>query len=179
MACKEQEKILAFDTIFSNNHIQMLKIMLPFMDRQMQKFMAVYIKFLELRYTIDFCKRTAFSLQEGIKQEGPFSPLLIFDELLPLCNMQEKKQLEQMRSVFQNMEMYQEMSKTMEMMKDFMPDMGDFFRTMQNTGDSSANTPNSGFSMSDMLMNMMTPEQKEMYELFKGDDTHAKRMDEG
>lgn len=179
MACKEQEKVLAFDAIFSNNHIQMLKIMLPFMDRQLQKFMAVYIKFLELQYTIDFCKKTAFSLQDGLGQEGPFNPRLLFDELLPLCNTQEKKQLEQMRSLFQNMEMYQEISKTMEMMKDFMPEMGDFFRTMQNSGDSFVNTKDSGFSMTDMLMNMLTPEQKEMYELFKGDDTHAKRMDEG
>lgn len=57
MGSDEHNRVIAFDTLFSTNHIQMLKVMLPYLDNQMQKFMAIYIKFLELNYTIDFYKR--------------------------------------------------------------------------------------------------------------------------
>ena len=56
MDSNEQNKVIAFDTLFSTNHISMLKVMLPYMENQTQKSMAVYIKFLELNYTIDFYK---------------------------------------------------------------------------------------------------------------------------
>ena len=50
-------KVIAFDTLFCTNHIQMLKVMLPYMDNQTQKSMAVYIKFLELNYTMEYFRR--------------------------------------------------------------------------------------------------------------------------
>lgn len=184
MACREHEKIIAFDTLFSTNHIQMLKVILPFMDNQMQKFMAIYIKFLELQYTIDFCKKHPFSLCGCVKQESPPDISGLCSELLPFCNDREKRQFEQMRNIFQSMEMYKEMSKTMETMKDFMPDMSEMFQNMQaasadvpikeDAGSSPVSgTPFPAFNMTDMLMNMMTPEQKEMYEMFKGDNNNA------
>ena len=203
MSCKEHEKIIAFDTLFSTNHSQMLKLILPFMDNQVQKHLAIYIKFLELNYTINFLKRHPFQLCGCTKQESFPEFTKLCGELFPFCNEKEKKQIEQMRTIFQNMEMYMEMSKTMEVMKDFMPDMGDLFQNMQtasfpgfdvfrgtssdspssdtapapehNTSDSSSaiGTTPSGFDITSMLMNMMTPEQKEMYEIFKGDNKDA------
>ena len=56
----------------------------------------------------------------------------------------------QMLKVLQSMSQYQEMMHTMELMKDFMPE-----------GDSSSPS-----SMTDMLMGMLTPEQKQMFDLF-------------
>ena len=64
------------------------------------------------------------------------------------------------------MEMYKEMSKTMEMMKDFMPDMGNF-SDLFSGGDSSCQG-SGGPDIMNILMNMMTPEQKEMFNLFGG-----------
>jgi hypothetical protein len=58
--------------------------------------------------------------------------------------------------MLQGMETYREMSKTMEMMKDFMPDM-----SVMGQGEAKPD-------MMDMLMNLMTPEQKEMFQLFGG-----------
>ena len=52
MDSNEHSKVIAFDTLFCTNHIQMLKVILPYMDNQTQKSMAIYIKFLELNYTI-------------------------------------------------------------------------------------------------------------------------------
>ena len=41
MEMKEHNKIAAFDTLFSTNHTQMLKIILPHLDYRMQKSMAI------------------------------------------------------------------------------------------------------------------------------------------
>lgn len=171
MACNEHEKIIAFDTLFSTNQTQMLKIILPFMDNQMQKHLAIYIKLLELRYTIDFLKKHPFQLCGCTKQESFSEFPKLCDELLPFCGDKEKKQLEQMRGIIHSMEMYREMSKTMEAMKDFMPDMG-IFSSLYDSSPSSA-SPTAGLDLTNMLMNMMTPEQKEMYEMFKGDYSDA------
>lgn len=174
MSCKEHEKIIAFDTLFSTNHTQMLKIILPFMDNQMQKHLAIYIKFLELSYTIEFLKKHPFQLCGCTKQESFSDFPRLCGELLPFCSDKEKKQIEQMRGVFQSMEMYREMSKTMEAMKDFMPDMSDLFQNMQAAGSPQPSVaPAPGFDIQSMLMNMMTPEQKEMYEMFKGENNNA------
>lgn len=56
MDSNEHSKVIAFDTLFCTNHIQMLKVILPYMDNQTQKSMAIYIKFLELNYTISYFK---------------------------------------------------------------------------------------------------------------------------
>ncbi len=164
MDSNEQNKVIAFDTLFSTNHIAMLKIMLPYMDNQVQKSLAVYIKFLELNYTVDFYRKHPYPLCGCTEKETSFDLPKLCGELLPYCTEEEKKQLEQIRSIFQSMEMYKEMSKTMEMMKEFMPDMGSFSDMFTASSDSQAGSPD----IMSMLMNMMTPEQKEMFNLFGG-----------
>ena len=62
MDSNEHNKVIAFDTLFCTNHIQMLKVLLPYMNHQMQKSMAVYIKFLELNYTIDYFRKHPYPL---------------------------------------------------------------------------------------------------------------------
>lgn len=191
MDSNEQNKVIAFDTLFSTNHISMLKVMLPYMDNQMQKSMAVYIKFLELNYTIDFYKQHPFPLCGCMEKENAPDLLKLCTELLPYCTETEKKQLEQIRGIFQSMEMYKEMSKTMDLMKDFMPDMNSFFQSAENgkaadnnfddssssdnnaSGNDASPASSGGFNSPDMmsmLMNMLTPEQKEMFNLFGGNN---------
>lgn len=182
MDSNEHNKVMAFDTLFSTNHIQMLKVMLPYMDNQMQKTMAVYIKFLELNYTIDFYKKHPYPVCGCMDKDSSHDLFKMCTELLPYCTEEERKQIEQIRNIFQSMEMYKEMSKTMDLMKDFMPDMGNLFQagtdgqTEENSsseGSPQSSDSGSGFDMMNMLMNMLTPEQKEMFNLFGGNN-HAK-----
>lgn len=199
MDSNERSKVIAFDTLFCTNHIQMLKVILPYMDNQAQKSMAIYIKFLELNYTIDFFKKHPYSLCSCVERETSPDIFKMCTELLPYCTEPEKKQIEQIRNVFQSMEMYREMSKTMDMMKDFMPDMTDFMKSVPDISAFAASAPEhpscesassdndiskenggspaeaddsqssaGGFDMMNMLMNMLTPEQKQMYEMFGG-----------
>lgn len=183
-----QNKVIAFDTLFSTNHIQMLKVILPYMDNQTQKSMAVYIKFLELSYTIEFYKKHPYPVCGCMQKEAAPDMYEMCSELLPYCTENEKQQLEQLRNMFKTMEMYKEMSQTMDMMKDVFPEMGNLFSSSseENTsggeasssGDASSkkeNASGSPFGNMDimgMLMNMLTPEQKEMFDLFGGND-HA------
>ena len=57
------------------------------------------------------------------------------------------------------MEMYREMSKTMDLMKDFMPPPG---------AESGDGADAGSFDVMNVLMNMLSPEQKQMFELFGG-----------
>ncbi len=200
MDSNEHNKVIAFDTLFCTNHIQMLKVMLPYMDNQTQKSMAIYIKFLELNYTIDYFKKHPYPLCGCVEKAPSPDVLKICTELLPYCNENERKQLEQIRNLIQGMEMYKEMSKTIEIMKDFMPEMTAF----NNEGPDESSSASDGgdglthqadglteqaddpskqdedpqtdgtsgqrgsFDMMGMLMNMLTPEQRQMYEMFGG-----------
>lgn len=161
MEANDRSKVAAFDTLFSTNHIQMLKVMLPYMDNQTQKSLAVYIKFLELNYTIEYYKKNPYPLCGCMERESTPDIKKMCTELLPYCTDHERKQLEQIRNLLQGMEMYKEMSKTMELMKDFMPD-----NTFSDEG--SPQSDQAGFDMMSMLMNMLTPEQKQMFDLFGG-----------
>lgn len=164
----EHKKIIAFDTLFSNNHIQMLKILLPYMNHQLQSHIAVYIKFMELNYTFYLYKNHVSMLCGFFKKEGSPEFSHICDELLPFCSAKEKKQIEQLKSLFGNMKMYQDIMNTMEMMKEFMPDfdINNLFQTTDNLQDSATA---GNFDIMNMLMNMLSPEQKEMFDLFGGD----------
>lgn len=161
METNDHSKVAAFDTLFSTNHIQMLKVMLPYMDNQTQKSLAVYIKFLELNYTIEYYKKNPYPLCGCMERESSPDIKKMCAELLPYCTEEEKKQVEQIRSLLHGMEMYREMSKTMELMKDFMPDAAPFSEGFTQSGEN-------GFDMMSMLMNMLTPEQKQMFDLFGG-----------
>lgn len=171
METNDRSKVAAFDTLFSTNHIQMLKVMLPYMDNQTQKSMAVYIKFLELNYTIEFYKKNPYPICGCMEREESPDFLKMCNELLPYCTEQERKQIKQIRNIMQSMEMYKEMSKAMELMKDFMPDMasqGMDFPFQSGSPDASQQENTNGFDIMGMLMNMLTPEQKQMFDLFGG-----------
>lgn len=62
MEQKDTSQISAFDTLFSNNHIQMLKVLLPYMDNQFQKYLAIYIKFQELQVALNFVRKRPYPL---------------------------------------------------------------------------------------------------------------------
>lgn len=174
MDSNEHNKVIAFDTLFCTNHIQMLKVMLPYMNRQMQKSLAIYIKFLELNYVINYFRKHPYPLFGCMQNEEP-DIFKMCSELAPFCTENEKKQLEQIQNIRQGMNMYREMSQAMEMMKDFMPEASSFM----NSGDSESaeNSENAGegtggFDIMNMMMNMLTPEQKQMFEMFGGNQ-HA------
>lgn len=121
MAENNQDKINAFDTLFTNNQIQMLKIILTYMEPEHQKTIAVYIKFMELQYTLEFLK-THPHILINIPCEKEFNTSKLCDEISCFCNPTQQKQMIQLKNFYQNFENMQEMMQMIQMMKEMFPD---------------------------------------------------------
>lgn len=121
----KQDSITAFDTCFTNNHIRMIKILLPFLDSSMQRNLAVYIKFQELQYVFrSFRSAHSGHGQPNLFQNNPrdFDFNTVCDELLPYCNTRERQQFIQIKNLMQTMRNLQDMMNMMETMKELFPE---------------------------------------------------------
>ena len=178
MAAKNEEatNVMAFDALYTTNEIQKLKVLLPYIEPSMQKHLAVYIKYMELQYTMTYVKKHPFQIS------GCSIPSKEKPDLRSLCRQlslystsEEIRQLEQFQNMLQTMETMQEMTQTMSALQELFPDLSaappfgsdSVFSSTEDAG--SAQT--GPFSMIDMMMNMLTPEQKAMYEMFQQTDT--------
>ena len=152
-AMEEQNSktITAFDSLFTNNRIQMLKILLPRLAPEQQNGFAVYIKLLELQYTLSFLRRhPGMRLMGGGKQlsadffqgdnSGTFE---LLDEMLPFSGPEERSRIENIKSMIANFKKMQEMMEMIQMIQELFPEgMGgdnpmDMFAGMSDSGLSS------------------------------------------
>lgn len=122
--------INAFDSLFTNNKIQMLKILISHLPAESQGSLAVYIKFMELQHTLTFIRQ-----HPGINFFGNNS-LLSFDffsgdnagtvelleELLPFSGPDEQNKIKGMISMMQNMKQMREMMEMIQMMQEMFPE---------------------------------------------------------
>lgn len=117
MEQKGPKPMTPFDSLVTPDSLYTLKLMLPYTPSQTQRTLAVYIKFLELRYTIEHfhgfsSQNTSASLLDGLK-----------DYLGP----EEKEMMEQTEMMMHMMEM---MQNTPDMSG--MPDISDMFQNMSD-----------------------------------------------
>lgn len=91
----ENEAVIAFDTLYTQNHIQILKILLPYFDPYGQSHLAVWIKYLELRYTLEYVSRHPSPPYKN-QTSGTSSPdfAVLFEQIKNFCSPQEKRCLE-------------------------------------------------------------------------------------
>ncbi len=181
---EDASNVMAFDALYTTNQIQKLKVLLPYIEPSMQKHLAVYIKYMELQYTMNLTKRHTSALS-GCGLSQPEKPDLkkLCKELCLYSTPEEIRQLEQIQNMLQTLETVQEMTQTMNAMQEIFPDMnmdslfgnplsgsdpsGDTAAGSENAGGSPDGFAASGSPMLSMLMNMLTPEQREMYEMFQ------------
>ncbi len=130
---KASDKVTAFDALFTTSHIQKCKVLLSYLPPYLQKTLAVYIKFSELRYTLSFFQtrpaQYAFFHADG----SGFSQMM--DDISPYLSPHEQSQFSHMQQMMQSMKHMQEMMEMIEMVKslfpegipsvDGMPDMAD------------------------------------------------------
>lgn len=157
----KNEQIYAFDSLYTTNHIQMLKILLPCLNPPLQKNLALYIKFLELRYTISFLNAHPYVISGcGFDKEhrGQDIP---FQDLLPYLTPQEAENFRQFQKSMDMMKQFSSMQKNMEALKGILPEGMDL-EAMKNSFFNMEQKNPSG----DALKNMMTDSQKELYEKF-------------
>lgn len=181
---EDASNVMTFDALYTTNQMQKLKVLLPYLEPSMQKHLAVYIKYRELQYTMQYVKRHTVTLCGcGLSQQEKPDLKELCRQLRRYSTPEEIRQLEQIENVLQAMETMQEMSQTMNAMKEIFPDMNmdSLFENPLSKAGQSANaaagsesaddSPDasafSGSPMLSMLMNMLTPEQREMYEMFQ------------
>ena len=116
----EMGNIAAFDSLFTTNRIQMMKVLLPYLKPEQQGALAVCIKVMELNYTLSFFKDNPHTQPFRLPQKSDTSKL--WDEILPFCGPEERSKVENMRNMMQSMKQMQEMMDTMQMMQEMFPE---------------------------------------------------------
>ena len=107
----EIDPVTAFDTLYTSNQLQMLKIVLPYMQENMQRFIAIYIKLNELLLAFHFSAGTY-----PVKKETNVTGMLKY--LSPYLSDYEKDMMNQFSSMQENMEQFKQMSQLMQMMNE-------------------------------------------------------------
>lgn len=116
------DKVTAFDALFTNNQIQKLKVLISYVDSPMQRQLAIYIKFLELKYTMELFQRSPqLSVSPDPPEDSP-DPAKLCQEITPYCSPREQSQLNQFASMFQAMSHYQEMMEMVKMFQEMFPE---------------------------------------------------------
>lgn len=162
---KDADKVLAFDTLFTTNHIKMLKVLLFYFDSSTQKMLAVFIRFLELQYTISYFQKHPAPFPGKSQKEPDIQELC--GKLRPYCAPDEQKKLDQLLQMQQSMENFRQISQTMEMVKELFPDgMPGFSFDADAEGDtdSTHGSQASPFS-AEMLSSLLGGENSEMLEM--------------
>ncbi|HKM05243.1 MAG TPA: hypothetical protein VJZ04_11775 [Lachnospiraceae bacterium] len=148
------DKIYSFDSLFTNNHIQILKILMYYSDSKTNKTLAPFIKYLEFSHTIQHFKKKSYGICSCEDQKKDIDISNLCNEIKGYCTNDEKQKLEQIQTMFSSMKMIQEMTQTM-----------DLFKNMSNQN-SDSSSESSAFNPMDMLMGILTPEQQSMFEMF-------------
>lgn len=149
--------ILAFDTLYTNNHMKMLKLLLPYLEAKQQQKLAVFIKWQELIYTMQFIRQYSASLYSAdLSRKKELDLALLLPLLTPYCNEREKSILSNFCQMQNMMQMYQDMSQYLPMIQQMMSSMGG----------SSENDNASTDNMMEIIKNMMSPEQQNLFSMF-------------
>ena len=169
---EEATNVMAFDALYTTNEIQKFKVLLPYIEPSMQKHLAVYIKYMELQYTMKYVRRHPFQIS-GCSIPSDEKPDLrsLCSQLSLYSTPEEIRQLEQFQNMLQTMETMQEMTQTMSALQEIFPDLSaapPFGSDSVFSGTENAESAQTGqSSMMDMMMNMLSPEQKAMFEMFQ------------
>lgn len=155
------DKVLAFDTIFTTNHLKMLKVLLSYFDPSTQKSLAVFIKLWELQYTLIYVSRHPAPFRENM--QGPPDIQKICGEIAPYCSPEDKKILDKILQMQQTMENFRQMSQTMEMLKELFPDgIPGFGGGSDAKGREESGGP---IGSMDLLSSMLGGENSQMFEM--------------
>lgn len=106
-----------------NRHIQMLRLFLPYTPPIYRKYLAIYIKFMELKA---LCHPTDFSPDDDCSHNDskilPDDLPSLFDDLIPLCSPAERENLSRIKQFFHQMQGMKEMMETMDLLTELAPE---------------------------------------------------------
>lgn len=171
---KEKDHVAAFDLLFTTNQIQIMKILLPCFSPSIQKYLAIYIKYQELQYTLSYFQKHALHTN-GFFSEKPESIRKLFPAILPYCTEAQKKSMQQLEQLFSSFDSYREIMEMMQMLQSMSEDASG--EDAQTASPFSAGS--NGMPDMEMLLSLLSPEQQGMMELLKGGIANERtQMDE-
>ncbi len=157
----QSDAILAFDTLYTTNHLQMLKLLLPHLEIEHQHHLAVFIKWQEFRYTLRFTSSQQNRKGQclfGCQKQANAEELLPI--LLPYCNEEEKKVLSIFANLQTTMKTWQELSQYLPLIQEMAGNLSGLFPQ------DSASNGSEGDQMMNLIKTMMSPEQQSMFSMF-------------
>ena len=161
--------ILAFDTLYTTNHLKILKLLIPYLKSEHQKNLAVFIKWQELIFTLNFFKQYSASLYSSdFKQSQKLDLNSLIPLLTPYCNESEK-------NIISKFSQMQNMINMMEQIQNYMPLIQQFMSSMSADGFHTDGMNPGGIdldenNMMNILKNMMSEEQQAMFSMFMNND---------
>ena len=164
------EAILAFDTLYTTNHMKILKLLIPYLESKYQKKLAVFIKWQELMFTMNFFKKYSVSLYNSdFSQNKKLDLNTLIPLLSPYCNENEKVIISQFSQL-------QNMMNMMEQLQIYMPMIQQFMSSISNDDTNPIGMGANGIDLGennlmDMLKNMMSEEQQAMFSMFMSENT--------
>lgn len=161
MEKQDNDSIQAFDTLYTTSQIQLLKILLPFCSPHMRGSLVVMIRFMEFQYTLSFVRAHPESF---LAKPLPFSFNEICDRMQNCCPPGLRPMLEQLQSIQNALQMYEEMKQMMELFQGMEAE-----NPARDTDSTEDPGPGGGFDPMSMLSGMLTPEQMEMFRMFQSD----------
>lgn len=153
------DAIITFDTLYTTNEIQILKLALPLLSPQLQPYAALLIKCRELKYCLDRLPKTKI---EHASFELSYLDAFL-DSALPYCNEKQSAAIKQLRQLKHSIDMFDKMKGMMSMFnEDGADDLSSLFQAF---GQNSCTGPET--SPEDMLRSVMSKEQTDLFQQFK------------
>ncbi len=156
---EQNDAIITFDTLYTTNEIQILKLALPLLSSSMQPYAALLIKIKELKYCFDRLPKTRI---ENTALELSYLDVFL-ESALPYCNQKQRELIQQLKQLKHSFDMFEKMKGMMSMFGE--DDISDISSLFQAFGQTSSMQTDSGTE--DMLRSVMSGEQVDLFEQFK------------
>lgn len=171
MTSSDSCAVNAFDMRYTQNHIQILKVLLPYFDPASQGNIAVWIKYMELQYTMQCAGQKSALGAACFPSQGAKNPDVteIFEQIKNFCTPQERAMFGQISNLKRNMEMFEEMKGMMQLFEQLAPEGTGNAGNSGNAGGAgnAGDSGTAGDSPLDLLRGLLSPEQQALFESFQ------------
>lgn len=151
------ELILAFDSLYTRNDIQLLKLTIPYLNPEARPLLASFIKLQELSYCymqIHAIKLSNLSLQIHNMEE-------FIQEALPYCNEKQKNMLSQIKNMKKYIAIFNQLKPILQQLENTQTDfLSQILK--QNEKEKGAQDLFTSF-----LQSNLSAEQKDLFESYK------------
>ena len=140
--------LTAIEQIANGNQLQMLKAIIPYVEFKNQKFLALYIKVMELGNILTFYEDSDSPMKACSMENTSFSPKDMLNDMRKYCSSSQREMLDTCLNLLNTMELFETYKE--------------MFSQSDNGGDGEGQSQNP----MDFVMNMLSPEQQSMFETY-------------